>query len=152
MSDLVQFDDIAVGDRVVSGRRTITDADILAFAGVSGDFNALHMDDIFARDETPFGKRIAHGLLGVAVGSGLHSELDRWYILAYLECRRTFRKPIFAGDTIHVTYEVTETRASRSKTDRGVVTMQVELLNQDGEVLQSGVDVIMIGRRPEGGA
>lgn len=147
MSDLIQFDDIKVGARITSTRRTITDADILAFAGVSGDFNPLHMDDVFAREETPFGRRIAHGLLGVAVGSGLSSEIDRWYILAYLECSRSFRKPIFAGDTIGVVYEVTEARPSSSKPDRGVITMQVELVNQDGEVLQAGTDVIMVGRR-----
>jgi 3-hydroxybutyryl-CoA dehydratase len=147
LSDLVHFDDISAGTRIESTGRTITDADILAFAGVSGDFNSLHMDDVFAREETPFGQRIAHGLLGVAVGSGLSSALDRWYILAYLECQRSFKQPIFAGDTIRMVSEITEARASRSSPDRGVITLAVELVNQDGAVLQSGIDVIMVGRR-----
>jgi acyl dehydratase len=148
---LVQFDDIPVAASFRSNRRTITDADILAFAGISGDFNALHMDDIFIEEMTPFRARVAHGLLGVSVGSGLTSDLDRWFTLAYLECRRTFPGPIFAGDTIWVEYEVTDKRASRSKCDRGIVTLSVKLLNQDGDVLQEGTDVLMIGRARRGG-
>jgi 3-hydroxybutyryl-CoA dehydratase len=149
---LVCLEDIAVGTRITTARRTITDADIVAFAGISGDFNALHMDDLFVEQMTPFPGRVAHGLLGVAIGSGLQSDLDRWYTLAYLEARRTFPKPIFAGDTIWAEYEVTDKRESRSRSDRGVVWLDVRLMNQDHAVTQEGVDVLLVGRRPSGPA
>ena len=147
MADTVYFDEVEEGLRVTSARRTITDADVMNFAGVSGDFNPLHTDDIFVREETPFRGRIAHGLLGLAIGSGLRSDLDAWLVLAYLTASRDFVGPIYPGDTIWVEYEVTEKRASRSKPDRGVVTLAVELKNQDGEVVQRGTDVLLLGRR-----
>ena len=147
MPDSVYFDDVDEGLRVTTARRTITDADIMGFAGVSGDFNPLHTDDIFIREETPFRGRIAHGLLGLAIGSGLKSELDAWLVLAYLTASRDFVGPIYPGDTIWVEYEVTEKRASRSKPDRGIVTLSVELKNQDGEVVQRGTDVLLLSRR-----
>jgi 3-hydroxybutyryl-CoA dehydratase len=149
MADTVYFDDVDEGLRVTSARRTITDADIMNFAGVSGDFNPLHTDDIFIREETPFRGRIAHGLLGLAIGSGLKSELDSWLVLAYLTASRDFVGPIYPGDTIWVEYEVTEKRASRSKPDRGIVTLSVELKNHDGEVAQRGTDVLLLGRRED---
>ena len=145
--ELVYFDDVEEGQRVTTARRTITEADIMAFAGVSGDFNPLHTDELFAKNDTPFGRRIAHGLLGLSVGSGLKSETDAWYVLAFLETRRTFAGPIYPGDTIWIEYEVAEKRASKSKPDRGVVTVNVELKNQDGDVVQHGIDVLMLGRR-----
>jgi 3-hydroxybutyryl-CoA dehydratase len=149
MADTVYFDDVEEGLRVTSARRTVTDADVMSFAGVSGDFNPLHTDDIFVREETPFRGRIAHGLLGLAIGSGLRSELDSWLVLAYLAASRDFVGPIYPGDTIWVEYEVTEKHASRSKPDRGIVTLAVELKNQDGEVVQRGTDVLLLGRRED---
>ncbi len=139
------FDDIAVGQAYTTGRRTITDADIVNFAGLSGDFNPLHMDDVFAAEETPFGRRIAHGLLGLAVGDGLQCEMNDWYVLAFLETRRRFEGPIFPGDTIHAEYEVASTRRSESKPDRGAVVVDVRLVNQDGTVVQSGEDTVLVG-------
>jgi len=141
------FDDIETGHVVDTARRTMTEADILWFCGLSGDFNPLHTDIEFIREHTPFRDRIAHGHLVLSITGGLRSELDTWRIIAYLDCQRRFLAPVYAGDTIHATYRVTEIRPSRSRPGTGVVTLDVETLNQDGEVVQQGADVLLVGSR-----
>jgi acyl dehydratase len=152
VEDRIYFDDIDDGAEFASARRTITEADIVNFAGVTGDFNPLHMDELFATAETPFGRRVAHGVLGLAVGTGLHSQIERWQILAFLECRRRFLAPIFPGDTVHCAYRVAERKESRSKPDRGVITLEVRLVNQRGETVQEGENVLLVGRAKGGSA
>lgn len=147
---VIYFDDLSEGQTCRSTRRTVTDADIVAFAGLSGDFNPLHMDDVFAREETPFGGRIAHGLLSLSIGSGLRSEFDDLYILAFLEVQRKFQGPVFPGDTIQVEYTIGSIRPSASKPDRGVVVLDVTLTKQDGTVVQSGKDIVLMGCNPKG--
>lgn len=139
------FGEIQEGRTYRTARRTITDADIVGFAGLSGDFNPLHIDDEFARDETPFGRRIAHGLLGLSIGEGLRSELDEWHVLAFLEVQRRFEAPIFPGDTIHMEFAVQSTRRSKSNPMRGIVVLDAKLVNQDGATLQSGQDTVLVG-------
>ena len=109
----IHFEEIQSGRRVVTARRTITEADILWFCGLSGDFNPLHTDIEFIREHTPFRDRIAHGHLVLTITGGLRSELDAWQIIAYLDCQRRFLAPVYAGDTIHAVYVVTEVRPSR---------------------------------------
>ena len=141
------FEDIEIGHLVVTARRTITEADILWFCGLSGDFNPLHTDIEFIREHTPFRDRVAHGHLVLSITGGLRSELDAWRIIAYLDCQRRFLAPVYAGDTIHATYRVTEMRPSRSRPGTGIATFDVETLNQDGEVVQQGIDVLLVGTR-----
>ena len=148
----IYFEEIESARRVVTARRTITEADILWFCGLSGDFNPLHTDVEFIREHTPFRDRIAHGHLVLSITGGLRSELDAWQIIAYLDCQRRFLAPVYAGDTIHAVYVVDEVRPSRSRPGTGVVTLDVETLNQDGEVVQKGIDVLLIGAREGSGA
>jgi 3-hydroxybutyryl-CoA dehydratase len=143
------FEEIEEGQTYTTARRTITDADIVNFAGLSGDFNPLHLDDVFATEETPFGRRIAHGLLGLSVGSGLRSEMDDWYVLAWLEVQRRFEGPVFPGDTIHTEATVKSKRRSKSKPDRGVLVVEIKLVKQDGTVVQSGEDTVLVGTETE---
>jgi 3-hydroxybutyryl-CoA dehydratase len=150
VQERVYFDDIDDGLEFASARRTITEADIVNFAGVTGDFNPIHMDEVFAATETPFGRRVAHGLLGLAFGTGLRCEIDRWHVLAFLECRRSFLAPVFPGDTVHCHYRVAERKESRSKSDRGVVTLEVHLVNQRGETVQQGENVLLVARPADG--
>ena len=145
----IGFDEIEEGRTYVTARRTITDADIANFAGLSGDFNPLHMDDKFAQESTPFGRRIAHGLIGVSIGSGLRSEMDDWYVLGWLEVQRRFEGPIFPGDTIHTEATVTSKRPSRSKPGRGIVVLEIKLVKQDGSVVQRGEDTVLMGTETE---
>lgn len=142
---MIRFDDIREGDRFSSSSRTILDADIVNFAGVSGDFNRLHMDDTYAAG-SPYGRRIAHGLLVSSVVSGLRSRIDDYAVLAFLETTRRFTKPVFPGDTITVHYEVATCVPSMSRPTMGVVTLSVRVVNQSGEVVQDGSDILALER------
>lgn len=145
----LQLEDIEVGSGFRTSRRTVTEADIASFAGVSGDFNPLHVDEIFAREQTPFGTRIAHGPLVLSMSYGLRSVRDDWQILALASCERRFRSPVFPGDTVWGVYEVLECRASRSRPGVGFVTLGVSIRSDRDEVVQEGRDVLMVASRGE---
>jgi acyl dehydratase len=137
------FGDLAVGDEWESPSRTVTEADVVAFAGISGDFNPLHMDHEEAK-RGPFGKPVAHGLLGLAITSGLTSHaprVDTMAFLAILEWK--FLQPIAFGDTIRVISRVVALEP-RSRGRRGVVTWQRSLLNQNGQVVQEGLTQTLV--------
>ena len=142
------LEDLAEGRTIETERRVVSAADIDAFCELSGDHNPLHTDDGYARD-AGFAGRIAHGLLVLSIESGLGSEADDWAIGAYLEESRRFVEPVLPGDEIHSVSEITEVRRSRSKPDRGIVTMHVETRNQRDEVVLEGTDVLMVGARDE---
>jgi acyl dehydratase len=146
------FEDFQVGQRFTTPARTVTEADIANFAGVSGDFNPIHTDAEFARS-TPFGVRIAHGLLVLSMLTGLRQRSGHFEgtLIAWLEIRNyRFLKPVFIGDTIHGETEILEKRET-SRPDRGILVQKVRVLNQKGEVVQEGEFVTMVKRR-EGGA
>ncbi len=131
------FDELAEGDEWESPRRTITEADVVNFAGLSGDFNPIHVDHESAR-AGPFGKPVAHGLLGLAVASGLGSQSPRVQTLAFLGIRDwEFVEPILFGDTVHVVTRV-EAIEPRARGRRGVVTWHRTLVNQHGKIVQQG--------------
>lgn len=142
---VLYFEDLEVGRQTVSARRTITESDIVGFAGLSGDFNPLHMDEEFAKT-TPFGKRIAHGMLGLSVMSGLPGMEPPWRILAFMSLDWKFSKPVFIGDTIHFVGEVTRRKAAGS--DRGIVVSERKLINQREEVVGKGSFTLLVSRRP----
>lgn len=140
------FDELSVDDEWESPRRTITEADVVAFAGLSGDFNPLHMDHDQAR-QGPFGKPVAHGLLGLAVASGLashHPLVDTMAFLGILEWK--FHRPIAFGDTVRVISRVVALE-SRSRGRRGVVTWHRRLVNQEGETVQEGLTQTLVRAR-----
>ena len=141
------FEDIEKGSLYESGRRTITETDIVHFAGLSGDFNPLHMDEVFAREETPFGRRVAHGLLGTSVGTGLLGELAAWNRVAMIGFSRSFKSPIFPGDTVHMEYRVLRKKLAISDPRHGEVVVEVKLVSQAGSVLQTGEEVHLVTRR-----
>lgn len=146
MTPTIYLDDIAAGQTFASSRVTITEAHIVWFAGLTGDFNPLHMDAEAAKD-TPFGRRIAHGMLSHAMSTGMRSEVDQWAMLAFLETRRKFVNPVFAGDTLHYVGTVLEARNSTSKDDRGIVRVGISLRKQDDTVVQEGEDVFALFRK-----
>lgn len=140
------FDMIEVGTEYRSAGRTITEADIVNFAGLTGDFNALHTDELWVRENTDYPGRIAHGLLVHSVGEGLRCpQMDTWKILAFLETKREMLKPVLPGDRICQHYRVTSKRPASKDPTRGVIEVDVSILNQDGEVVQSGYNRYLIG-------
>jgi acyl dehydratase len=140
----VYLEDLEVGHELVSASRIVTAEDIEAFSELSGDHNPLHLDDEHARG-AGFDGRIAHGLLVLSISSGLASDEDDWAIGAYLEESRRFVAPVLPGDEIHTVSRITDVRRSRSKPDRGIVTMHVETRTQRGEVVLEGTDVVLVG-------
>lgn len=142
------FDDFTVGDEFVTPRRTITEADVVNFAGVSGDHNSLHTDRLFGK-ETPFGEPVAHGLLIISVATGLVARLGIFdgTALAMMGIDDwRFLKPVLFGDTVHVKMTIAEKRAT-SRPDRGVLRRKFEIVNQRGELLQVGHISLMCRRR-----
>lgn len=142
---LQHFEDIEVGSESISRARTITEAEITLFAGISGDHNPAHLNEEYA-SKTPEGKRTAHPLLGIAIASGLKKETPPPAVMAFLGMEMNFLKPIYIGDTIYTRTVVSE-KHETSKGDRGIVTFKRELINQKGEVLQEGRATIMVRRR-----
>lgn len=144
------FDEFAVGDRFQTARRTITQADIVNFAGVSGDFNAPHMDHEFCRTQ-PYGEPIAHGPLVFAVSTGLlcQSGLNDGTLVAMLGIDKwRIHAPVKVGDTLHLTMEVIETRLT-SQGDRGVVGFRREIVNQRGVAVHTMEVQCMYLRDPD---
>jgi len=154
MSDLPvrYYEDLEVGDEFLSPARTITEADVVGFAGLSGDYNALHTDAEFAKN-TLFKQRIAHGLLGLSIASGLFTRTQlalslQPTLLAFLGLTWKFTGPIFIGDTIRVKIRVKEKRETKKK-ERGIVILERIVINQKGETVQEGETTLMIARRQE---
>lgn len=133
------LDDLHVGMSESSPARTVTEADVVMFAGLSGDFNALHTDAHLAA-ESEFGERIAHGLLGTSIASGLFtrtalSQSLQGSLVAMLGIDCKFERPVCIGDTLHVEVEVVSVRPSEDG-KRGVATLERRVMNQRGERVQ----------------
>jgi acyl dehydratase len=141
------YEDVELGFRFETPARTVTEADLVAFAGVSGDFNPLHTDAAHAAGSI-YGERIAHGALVLALATGLRQRVGLFdgTLLGLLEVRSwRFRSPVRIGDTSRVRNEVTELRPT-SKPDRGVMVQRVEVVNQDGTVVNDGELVLLLRR------
>jgi acyl dehydratase len=143
------YDEFHIGQKFISKSRTITEADIVNFAGLSWDHNRLHTDSEYAA-QTQYGKRIAHGLMGVVAHSGLAYQLTEESLLAFLEMKWQFKLPIYIGDTIHVEQVVKDMRES-SKENRGILTFEKEVINQRKEVVQTGTTTVLLTRKASQG-
>ncbi|MGD1995434.1 MAG: MaoC/PaaZ C-terminal domain-containing protein [Anaerolineae bacterium] len=146
------FEEFEIGDAIESPARTITEADIVAFAGLSGDYNPLHTDAEYAKG-TRFGERVAHGPLGIAVASGLawRTGFLEGTVEALTAIDWKFRGPIRIGDTVRVQAEVSR-KKEMSRLGGGFVIFSLTLLNQNDEVVQKGKwNVLVRGRAADEG-
>lgn len=143
----MRFEDLEVGWRVRTAGRTVTEADIVLFAGLSGDYTPLHTDAEYARG-TLFGERIAHGLLGLAIASGLAARLGflEETVEAFTGLEWRFRAPIRIGDTIHAEIEVAQKRPAPDGRS-GFVVFNVQVRNQRGEIVQKGQWTLLVRGR-----
>ena len=143
------FEEFSVGQKVVTEKRTMTENDIMTFAALSGDNNRIHTDPEFSKT-TVFGRQVAHGLLGLAVASGLAWEtgiLDGT-VIAFREINEwKFVKPVFIDDTIFVELVVRETKAL-PRIGGGSVTITLEVKNQNEEVCHRGVWTVLMMSKP----
>ena len=144
------FEEFEVGQTIVSAGRTVTESDIVTFAGLSGDYNQIHTDAEFS-EGTSFGQRVAHGLLGLSIASGLavQTGLMEGTIMAFREVNNwRFSLPIFIGDTIRVELEVQETKAL-PRVGGGAVVLELDVKNQKDETVMKGTWTALIASRPE---
>lgn len=142
------FEEFEVGQVVNTVGRTITEADIVAFASFTGDWTTLHTDAEFAAQQ-PYGQRIAHGMLGLSVASALAVRLGilEETLLAFREIREwKFSQPIFIGDTVRVKLEISEVKPV-ARLGGGLVALEVELLNQRNQIVQHGTWTVIVKSR-----
>lgn len=139
------IEDFEVGEVAVSPGRTVTETDVVTYSWVSGDTNPMHTDAEFSA-RSPLGQRIAHGTLGMSIVTGLSArlgQLDGTAIAALGVDEWRFEKPILLGDTVTLRTTVVEARVT-SKPDRGVLVRRMDLLNQRGERVQTGLMTTMV--------
>jgi acyl dehydratase len=144
------FEDFVVGDAIETPARTITEADVVQFAQLTGDWNPIHTDVEFAK-ATPYGQRLAHGLLGLSFAIGLLDRTGAFSgsVIANLGLEDwKYPKPLFIGDTIRAVVTITETRLT-SDGKRGIVGRIFAVMNQHGDVVQEGRSPVMVRLRPQ---
>ena len=149
MADLVAhkslyFEDYNIGDAATTQGRTITETDIVNFAAFSGDWNPIHVDAEFAKAGM-FGERIAHGMLGLSIATGLAIQLGfmQETVIAFMGLEWKFRGAIKIGDTIKVKAEIAE-KKPMPRLGGGLVTFNVEVVNQRGEMCQKGTWTMLV--------
>jgi acyl dehydratase len=143
------FEEFEIGQKMVSPGRTVTESDVVTFSGISGDFNQIHTDIEYSKS-TQFGGRVAHGLLGLSMASGLalRTGVLEGTTIAFREINRwKFTKPVFIGDTIHVEMEVTA-KKSFPRQGGGTVTIDMYVKNQNDETVMKGVWVTLVLSKP----
>jgi acyl dehydratase len=142
------WEEWVIGAEVETAARTVTEADMVIYAGLSGDYNPLHVDEEYCK-KTQFGGRIVHGPLVYAIAAGLLFQLHHYddtmiALLGFEDLR--FTKPVKPGDTIRARSKVLEKRET-SKPDRGVLKRRLQVLNQRGEVVLEAVQTLLLKRK-----
>jgi acyl dehydratase len=146
-----RYADLHVGMKFRSPGRTITDADLVGFAGLTGDFSELHTSDVYAKN-SQFGRKVAHGLLGLAYAHGLMwartGEL-RETAVAFLGINEwKFLEPIFVGDTIFVNYQISDLRDSKSRPTQAIAVFDVSVVDQNNRTVQRGSKALLLSKAP----
>lgn len=144
------FEEFQPGQQIVTAGRTITESDIVNFAGLSGDFTNLHTDAEFSKG-TPFGQRVAHGLLGLSVASGLAAQLGilEGTVIAFREINQwKFVKPVFIGDAIHLQMEIKEVKEMH-RAGGGLVVLGMNVMNQNDETVMKGAWTVLVASHPD---
>ena len=142
------YEDYRVGDSITTQARTITESDIVNFAMLSGDWNPLHTDAEAAR-QTPYGERIAHGLLVLSIATGLAERLGfmKQTVIGFMGLEWQFRAAVKIGDTVHVQATVSELKPM-PRLGGGYVTFKVQILNQENKAVQRGDWTLLVAAKP----
>lgn len=136
MAERLFFEDLSNDQEWTSPCRTITETDVVNFASMTGDYNPLHVDQSFA-ESTPYGQRVAHGILGLAWVAGLASHCPHVHTASFIGIRNwEFLRPLFFGDTVHVVTTILEKHKKGRRAGR--VKWNLKLINQRDEVTQQG--------------
>jgi acyl dehydratase len=144
------FEEFSVGQKFNTVGRTVSEGDIFNFAGLTGDFNQIHTDAAFAAT-TQFGQRIAHGLLGLSLATGLimRTGLLEGTVLAFREITEwKFVKPFYIGDTVYAELTVSETKAL-PRIGGGALIASIVVKNQNDDICQRGSLNLLVLSRPK---
>lgn len=144
------FEEFSVGQKIASVGRTVTEGDIMTFAGLTGDYNQIHTDAAFAAG-IQFGQRIAHGLLGLSIAVGLLMRTGalEGTVLAFREIVEwKFVRPVFIGDTLRVEMEVKELKAM-PRIGGGQALVALDVKNQKDETLMRGTLTVLVASKPQ---
>jgi acyl dehydratase len=140
------YEDLNVGDEHQSTGRTITETDVVSFAGLSGDFNNMHIDEEFAK-KTVFGSRVAHGLCVLSIASGLWFTMPRLATIAFMGLEDwRFSGAVKFGDTIRIVRKLVEKREHK-RPNMGFLIFEVNIHNQTDEIVQKGKWIILVQRK-----
>ena len=140
------YEDLNVGDEHLSTGRTVTETDVISFAGLSGDFNNMHIDEEFAK-KTVFGTRVAHGLCVLSIASGLWFTMPRLATVAFMGFEDwRFSGAVKFSDTIRITRKLAE-KKEHKRPNMGFLTFEVNVHNQNEEIVQKGRWVILVQRK-----
>lgn len=142
------FEDYTTGQQMTTRARTITEADIVQFGTLTGDFNPMHFDAHYMADHM-LGERVAHGMLTVsyAVGQAYQLGFMERTVLAFRTIEMKFSQPVFIGDTVHVALTVAALKEAR-RLGGGLVTLDVRIVNQKGDTVQKGTWTVLVATRP----
>jgi 3-hydroxybutyryl-CoA dehydratase len=144
------FEEFVVGQTFTTAARTITEADIVSFAGLSGDYNSIHTDAVYAAQGN-FGQRVAHGLLVLSIASGLavRSGIMEGTVLLWRDIGDwKFSRPVYIGDTVHVRLGIESTKAL-PRMGGGSLSLKIQVMNQADDVVMSGHWTMMVQSKPE---
>jgi len=143
------YEDYEIGIAMQTRGRTITESDIVSFAGLTGDYNPMHTDAEYMK-ESMFGQRVAHGLLTLsyAVGQAYQLGFMERTVLAFRGLEMKFSLPVFIGDTVHAELVVRE-KKDAARLGGGMVTIDIKVVNQNGKTVQSGELLVLVASRPK---
>ncbi|KAA3644992.1 MAG: dehydratase [Chloroflexi bacterium] len=144
------FEEFEVGQQIITAARTVTESDVVSFAGLSGDYNSIHIDAKYS-EAGPFGQRVAHGLLVLSIASGLVQQTGMMNdtVMAFREINNwKFTKPIFIGDTVQVMVNIKETKAL-PRIGGGSVSIELDVRNQDEDTVMKGTWTALFVSQPE---
>lgn len=142
------FEEVEIGQTFVTRRRTITEADIVQFAALTGDYNPMHTDAEYMKTHQ-MGQRIAHGMLTLSYAIGQIYQLGfmERTVIAFRGLNMKFSLPVFIGDTLHSVIKISEKKEAR-RMGGGIVTAEIKIINQEGKTVQSGTMTLVLALRP----
>jgi acyl dehydratase len=144
------FEEFEVGQQIITSGRTITESDIVSFAGLSGDYNQIHTNAEFS-SKSSFGKRVAHGLLGLSIASGLamRTGILEGTVIAFREINNwKFSQPVFIGDTIHVELNIIEANPI-PRLGGGAIVIEILVKNQNDVTTMKGTWTALVANKPK---
>jgi acyl dehydratase len=142
------FEDIEIDKTLVTRGRTVTEADIVQFAALTGDYNPMHTNAEYMKTH-PMGQRVAHGMLALSYAVGQLYQLGfmERTVLAFRGVEMKFSLPVFIGDTLHVRLTINEKKEMR-RLGGGIISAEIKILNQEGKTVQSGTMELLMASRP----